>query len=217
LIPWLLGGATGAGGAAIWVLDKMDKVQILSKFIDDFKVRFNRLKSGNMDENLSSTELKDWSNSVEAIATDENGSKTLSLATFEDGKKQIRAAFQFNTGDARKVQRVVDKKLRDMGEKTHPSQERVLMVYTRADINEAATNKKSGERVIINSIAPKHLPIMYSSELAEAQIKHELRTSEFPFKVGFVVDVYVETNAAGKPIAYAVTEFHNTLDLSDDD
>lgn len=217
LLPWLMGAGGTAIGTGVWVLDKMDKIQILEKFINDYKVKFNRFKSGNFDKDVPASELKDWSDAVTAIATDENGNKTLSLATYEDGKKQIRAAFQFNTQDARKVRKVIDAKLIDMGQKTHPSQERVLMVYTRADINEAATNKKSGERVIINSIAKKHIPIMYSSELAEAQIKHELRTSEYPFKLGFVVDVFVETNAAGKAIAYAVTDFHSTIDLSDDE
>jgi len=56
---------------------------------------------------------------------------------------------------------------------------------------------------------------MYVSGLAEGQIKQEIRTAEFPFKTGFVVDVYIETNAAGKPLAYAVTNFHNTIDIDD--
>ena len=67
-----------------------------------------------------------------------------------------------------------------------------------------------------SSISDKQLPIMYSSELAENRIKHELRNSQFPFKIGFIVDVFVETNATGNPIAYAVTNYHGHIDLSDD-
>jgi len=214
ILPWLFGGS-GAAGAA-WVISQIDKIQILEKFLKRFKGTFDSLKNGKPPKELDTvSELKEWANTVSAIATDPNGSKTLSLATYENGKTQTRAAFKFDSKDARKAQKTIDTKLMEMGVKKHPEQERALMIYTRADIHDAKKGKKSGEKVIINSISPNPLSIMYVSGLAEGQIKQEIRTAEFPFKTGFVVDVYIETNAAGKPLAYAVTNFHNTIDIDD--
>lgn len=217
----IMNGVQGAinGGAvtAVWMLSAMDKAQILEKFVSDFKSKMAFFKNGRVPKDVTTTsELKDWGNTLQAIAVDPNASRTLSLATFEDGKREIRAAFRFDNQEAQSALQTVDARLVEMGQKTHPSKERVLMVYTRADINEASPNKKSGERVRISSISDKQLPIMYSSEMAEARIKHELRHSEFPFKIGFVVDVFIETSAAEKPIAYAVTNYHSHIDLGED-
>ena len=63
----------------------------------------------------------------------------------------------------------------------------------------------------------RSLPLIYASELAEQQIKHEIaEAEENVFKKGFVVDVNVEMRAA-KPIAYKVTHLHQVFDLPDDD
>jgi hypothetical protein len=49
--------------------------------------------------------------------------------------------------------------------------------------------------------------------MAEDRIKHEIREAdENVFKKGFVVDVNVRS-IGGRPIAYAVTNVHQIIDL----
>ena len=69
---------------------------------------------------------------------------------------------------------------------------RVLMVFTRTDVGDAAIGKRSGERVVIEELSAKPLALMYASELAEQRLKHEIREAEDNvYKKGFVVDVNV--------------------------
>jgi hypothetical protein len=90
---------------------------------------------------------------------------------------------------------------------------RVLMVYTRTDVHDAAVNKKSGERVIIRDISPKDHAVMYASELVEQEMRAQIREAdENVYKKGFVVDVAAQ-KAGERVIAYAVTVFHSVIDL----
>jgi hypothetical protein len=69
--------------------------------------------------------------------------------------------------------------------------------------------KRTGERVIIEEIARVDRPLIYASELAERQIKHEMiEADENVYKKGFVVDVYIETKN-DRPVAYKVTNLHS--------
>lgn len=52
--------------------------------------------------------------------------------------------------------------------------QRVLMVFTRSDVSTVAVGKSTGERVKIEDLSDRPLPLIYASELAEEQIKHEI-------------------------------------------
>jgi hypothetical protein len=101
------------------------------------------------------SELKDWSDAVAAIARDPNGSATLEAAIFEDGKKKIKAAFKFNTRQARAVQKVIGVRQRQLEKKVHADHSRVLMRFTRSDIGDVNVGKPSGERIVIEDIPDK--------------------------------------------------------------
>jgi hypothetical protein len=53
--------------------------------------------------------------------------------------------------------------------------------------------------------------------MAEQRIRHETVEAEHVFRRLFDVDVNVETNAAGKPIAYRITAFHTSFDPTGDE
>jgi len=75
------------------------------------------------------------------------------------------------------------------------------------------SGKPSGERIVIEDISDKPLALIYASEMAEDRIKHEIREAdENVFKKGFVVDVNVRS-IGGRPVAYAVTNVHQVIDL----
>ena len=90
------------------------------------------------------------------------------------------------------------------------------MYFTRSDIGDVKLGKRSGERVVIENISDRDLPLIYASNLSEQRIKHEIRDAEDNiYHKGFVVDVNVQTKG-GKPAAYAVTNVHQVIDLPED-
>ena len=89
------------------------------------------------------------------------------------------------------------------------------MIFIRSDIRDAELGKRSGELVEIAEISEKPRPLIYSSGLAEQQIKSEITTDDSVYKKGFVVDVNVEIRG-GRVVAYAVTNLHSVIDLPDD-
>ena len=160
-------------------------------------------------------ELKDWADAVKAIATDGNGTAKIEGVTFQAGKKKIRAAFKFKSSDAREVLKTVERQQQLLEKKQHADHRRVLMRFTRSDIGDVTVGKPSGERVKIEEIADRSLPLVYGSELAEERIKHEIREAdENVYKKGFIVDVNVKSTG-GRPVAYAITNIHQIIDLPD--
>jgi hypothetical protein len=91
------------------------------------------------------------------------------------------------------------------------------MVFRRSDADSAKVGKRSGELVRIDDLSPRKLPLIYASDMAERQIKHEIAEAEDNiYKKGFVVDVNVELRAE-RPIAYRVMHLHQVIDLPDDE
>jgi len=168
----------------------------------------------------SESELNSYFRAVEAIARDPQATSILQAATFEDGKRRIKAEFTFDTSQAQKVERNIEQIRLIQNEGKEPKYAdhiRVLMRFTRSDISRTTIGKKSGERVLIDDIHPKSLAIMYASPLAEQHIKHEIRESEENvFKKAFVVDVNVKI-INDRPSVYSITHLHEIIELPDDD
>jgi hypothetical protein len=96
----------------------------------------------------------------------------------EGGTRQIRAAFKFNTEVAVKVQDTISPEYKHLEKQVDNAANRVLMTFTRSDVNDAPKDKKSGERVVIPEISSRALPIIYASEVAEQRLKHEIRDAD---------------------------------------
>lgn len=202
---------------AVPFLAEADKVMLVEDFVRRWGGRITALIRGVVQEQPASrSELHDFTDAVQAIANDPNGSATLEAAVFEDGKREVRAAFKFTTTDARAARAEIDRRFKELESKSTADHERVLMVFARADTRDARVGKSSGELVKIEELSPKPLALIYASKLAEERIKHETRSPESIFKKGFVIDVNVRL-ANGKPAGYAVTHVHQVIDLPDDD
>lgn len=210
LVPMLL--------AAAPFVTQMDQVIIIEQFVRTWGGRISALVRGNLgDWSPKKSELKTLIDATEAIARDPNASSTLEAVTFEDGKSQVRAAFQFSTKEAKAAQQTIDGVYKALEAPTGADHERVLMIFTRSDVGSAKLGKPSGERVLIDEVHHRPLALMYASELSEERIKHEIREAEDNiYKKGFVVDVNVRM-VGGKPSVFAVTNVHDIIDLPDDD
>lgn len=207
LIPWLSMTAP--------FIDDMEKALIIEKFVRTWKERFELLLSGKGKAPETRLELKDWADAVKAIATDAKGSGKIEAATFLGGKKKIRAAFKFNSLDAREVLKTVERRQQLLEKTQHADHTRVLMRFTRSDIADVTVGKPSGERIKIEEISDRSLPLVYGSELAEERIKHEIREAdENVYKKGFIVDVNVKSTG-GRPLAYAIIDVHQIIELPD--
>jgi hypothetical protein len=212
LIPVLTAfGVTGSTLVAIQQADAI--VDFVTKYGGKLKVY---LDGDGIDVAATNSDLKDFLGSVAAIANDPDGKASIEAAYFEDGRKDVRAAIRFTTPEARRATEHIEEHRRALRATEHALHERVLMRFVQSNIKRTAMEKRTGERVIIEEIARVDRPLIYASELAERQIKHEMiEADENVYKKGFVVDVYIETKN-DRPVAYKVTNLHQVIDLPDD-
>lgn len=200
------------------VLAALDQALIVEQFVKVWGERISALINGNLDDwKPSKSELGIFLRATQAIAQDPDAVSTLEAATYEDGKRQIKAAFKFTTKQAIEAQKTIEATYRELDAPEHSDHQRVLMVFTRSDVGSASIGKRSGERVKVEELSGKALALMYASDLAEERIKHEIREGEENiYKKGFVVDVNVKF-VNGKPSVYAVTNVHEVIDLPEND
>lgn len=210
LVPYLATAGTLLTGAMMAI----SYANELATFVDTYGAKLKKyFKPGGREASAVKGDLADYLRTVEAIAHDPNA--TLSLTVFDDGKQ--RAAFQFDTSEAREAERNLHEHRKELELTTNADHERVLMVFKRTNVAHATTGKRSGDLVQIESINPKPLPIVYASNLAEERIRHEIADADDNvYKKGFDVDVNVEMRD-GKPIAYRLVTVHDVIDLPDDD
>ncbi len=187
------------------------------EFVNKWEERISGLIAGNAPKDAQKSDLDTFSNAVAAIARDPDASSTLEAATFEDGERQVRAAFKFNSKQAVAAEKTLKSAYKQLEQEKTDNRERVLMIFTRSDVKDAPNDKRSGERVVIEEISKKDLAIMYASDLAKERIKHEVREADDNiFKKGFVVDVIV-VSRNNRPVAYKITEVYEVIDLPDEE
>jgi hypothetical protein len=209
LIPWALQGLSA-------VVNVIEQVEIVVKFVQNYGGAPSPYLSGSKSPEVTRSDLKDFMGAVSAIANDPNGHATLRAVAFEDGKKKIKAAISFDTSEARQAQRQIEDQQVMIEAKESADHQRVLMVFTQSNIKDATMGKRTGERVRVEEISPRDLPLIYASDLAEQRIKHEVREADDNvYKKGFVVDVNVQL-VNGKPAAYRITNVHQVIDLPSD-
>lgn len=206
------------GGALAVAPTVMDQAIFVEDFVRRWGQRITGLVSGERaTQPESARDLNDFKGALESVMGDPAASHRLEAATFESGKRKVKASFTFTTAEARTGLVAIEDRRKEIEKVEGASHKRVLMVFTRSDVNDAALNKRSADRVKIEEISEKSLAVMYSSELAEERIRHEVRDAEDNiYKKGFVVDVNVRHSASGKANVYAVTDVHSVIDLPED-
>lgn len=209
---------TGLVAVAATAITHMDQILILEDFVKRWGQRFSFLSKGEVPEGELETtkELKDWADAAQSIASDPIGGHRLEVAHFEDGERKIRASFRFTASEARTALENIEDRKKLLNKPDTETHKRVLLVFTRSDVNDAKPGKRSGELVKIENISEKPMPLVYGSEIAEEQIKHEIRDADDNvYHKGFIVDVIVKVANGGKPVAYSVTDLHQIIDIGD--
>lgn len=206
---------TGLMLAAAATTNHMDQILILEDFVNRWGRRLLSLIKNDVPDGEISTrrELNDFYDATQAISADPVATHRLEAAYYEDNRRGVRASFQFSAVDARSAQQTIEDRRKLLSAPSPILKQRVLMVYTRTDVHDATLNKRSGERVIVREFSEKDRPVMYASEMAEQEIRTFIRESEDnAYKRGFVVDVAAQMSGEDI-IAYAVTAFHQVIDL----
>lgn len=218
LVAWIV-GAGGGLTAAAWIIDKIDKAQILTKFVNDMRDRLvPYFRKGGRTADATKGDLNDFLKTTKAIARDPNGSARLEAAVFEDGERQVRAAFKFTSSEARTAEYEIAEHRQELEAKTDENQERVLLQFVRPSVEAGKPGKKGGERGVIESIAKRALPVLYASTLAEERMLHEkMQLEGNVFRALFDVSVNVELSTKGRPVAYRITAVHTVIEDSADD
>lgn len=209
LIPWAREGL----GALVNTVEQLD---IVLKFVRTYGGMIMTYIQGRREPQATRSDLKDLMGAVTAIATDPNGKATIQVVAFEDGKRKIKAAISFATPEARAAELGIEDHRRTLEKSRSADYERALMTFMQSNVKNAAMGKRTGERVIIEDVSSRDLPLIYASELAEQRIKHEVREAdENVYKKGFIVDVNVQYSG-DRPVGYRVTNVHQVIDLPDD-
>jgi hypothetical protein len=213
LVAWIVGGG-GTLATAAWVIDKIDKAQVLAKFVDDVKERISPyFRKGGRNKEATKGDLSNFLKTTQAIASDPNGSANLEAAVFEDGERKVRAAFKFTSAEARRAETEITEHRRELEKKTDENQERVLLQFVRPSVEAGKPGKKGGERAVIQSIHKRALPVLYASGMAEERMMHEkMQLAGNVFRALFDVSVNVEIGATGRLVAYRITDVHNVIE-----
>jgi hypothetical protein len=199
------------------VANAVGQIVSMEDFVRRYGGRLSNFLKPNAPVEATKSELRDFTEQVAAIANTAGSTLEIAAVEIENGEHRVRAAFTFNTGQARTIQDRAELARKTLEHTSRSDRSRVLMVFTRSDVRNAPLGKRSGEQVVIEDISDQRRPLVYASDLAEQQIKHEITDAEDNvYKKGFVVDVNIETRG-GKPIAYAVTALHQVIDLPDDE
>lgn len=200
------------------IADSMAQVMAVEDFVRRYGSRIlpYRRKGGRV-EDVSKSELDDFHRQVAAIANNPGSKLSLAAIEVKNGQHETRAFFEFDTGEAKVIQEQIELHKLALEHQRGDTHERVLMVFTRSDVRSTKLGKRSGEQVRIESISHRSMPLIYSSSLAEEQIKYEITEAEDNvYKKGFIVDVSVERRQS-RVAAYRVLHLHQVIDLPDDE
>jgi len=160
LIPWAMQGLSA-------VVNVIEQIQIVEKFVRTYGAVLGKYLSGSKESDATRTDLKDFMGAVSAIANDPNGRSTLQAVAYEGGKKKIKAALVFDTSQAKEAQRQIEDQKLLLENATSADHQRVLMTFKQSNVKDIAMGKRTGDRVAIEDISSRDLPLIYCPTKAQ--------------------------------------------------
>tara|TARA_R100000365_G_C2743776_1_gene72522 strand:+ start:175 stop:978 length:804 start_codon:yes stop_codon:yes gene_type:complete len=192
-----------------------DNALIVLSFGALFSKRVRNFIAGKWMEKATKSQLNHITDALTAVATDSKGEATVETIEFREDGERRELVVRFSSKDARAAVEIIQDQKRSLDVKEGVDEPRALMTFERPARSIIGVGKRTGEKAVIEKVTTKPLPVIYASEMAEQSIK-SLFQSENVFKQGFIVDANVERKN-GKPVAYRVTNLHQTIDLLGED
>lgn len=193
----------------------MDDVLIVGGFASLFSKRVRTWISGSFVKGVKKSDLNNATNTLKALAKDRGAKLSLSKFQYRSGLWSHDLIAEFDSTEAQRAMTTIDLQLASQDQTDIADHHRVLMVFKRMDKEKVKPGSGTGDRVVIESIDPSNKPVFYASDTAGERIKDELTHSEFPFRLGFVVDVNVATRN-GRVAAYSVVNVHDVITLDEE-
>lgn len=133
------------------LIENMDRVLIVDDFVRRYGGTLNQYIAGNREPNATKRDLQDFMGQVAVIATDPNGTSTISSAVFHETKTTKHVEISFDTEGARKARDVIERQQIEIDLHAYERHERVFMRFFQSNLSDPAVGStRTGERVVIN-------------------------------------------------------------------
>ena len=201
------------------LIQHMDYFLIVDGFVRRFGEVVTSLRQGKRRADASKSEVKAVLDAATAISRNKGNKATISSVEYHETGTEKHLSVEFDSNTAKEVRDAAQAQLLTIDAQAHELREHVLMRFEQSSIkNRRVGSKKTGERVIIDSIDRRAVGIIYATDSAQERIKHEkVRYGPSLYKKFFDVDVYIERMSDGRPAAYRVFGVHDVIDQPDDD
>lgn len=194
----------------------MDTVLIVTGFASLISKRVRSLAHGSHIVGASKSDLQEVGKTIRALSNDTKGALIIASMKYDQGIWHKNIELKFSTSDARAAERTIEDQKNSIDNISHSDFSKVVMFFERSAKSKSDVLRPTGELVVIEEINSKPKSLIYASESAERIIKREIRESDDNiYKKGFIVDANVKKKE-GKIIAYAITNVHQIIDLSED-
>lgn len=195
----------------------MDTVMIVDNFVTRYRALLGAFLAGSAPPSIDKGTAKAFLDTVKVVAKDPKGKATIRSAVYKENGSEKHIELQFVADEAVRARQLLERQVIEHDTPVFETKENVLMVFWQSNLKDPKTGKKTGERVIIETVSPKPLAVVYETALAGERIKHEMEQGERNlYKLGFYVDCYVE-RLQGKPVAYRITNVRDIIELPEDD
>lgn len=199
------------------LIENMDRAIIVDGFVRRFGGLLTRYTSGEKEENLTKSEIKDLLGAVTLIANDPEGKSAISSFDYSKTKSSTRISVQFDTDGAKRARETLQLQRAALDLAAYEVFENRLLVFVQTTVKAAETGRRTSLRAIIETVHPKPLAVTFETDLARERIEGEIREDERNvYKKGFFVDCYTE-RLNGKPVAYRITAVRDIIPLPDDE
>ncbi|RWR31336.1 hypothetical protein D2T31_04880 [Sinirhodobacter populi] len=171
------------------------------------------IPSGGRLENATTQQLKNFGDTVHAIAQDSDGQLHIA-ARHQNG--DVIQEFVVSRSDAKAIEVNATAQRKELQRPGQNIYHRVLMRLHQSSVEDLKVGKRTSEKGIVERIDDVPRTLIYASDLAGQRIKDEiLKPDGNPFQKGFIVDLDVET-VGGRPKLYRIMEVHDVIDLEEE-
>lgn len=203
------------------VISVMDQINIFVDFTKNvtaainFFVDVSKRGAAKAEEiPYSKRQMKRIKDITALIAKNKEGKLGLTALEYEVNEEEktekIRAEFDSSTAKAAHEGLIIAERALEVREQA--DYEQVLMFFHQTNRDDPKASGRTGDKAIITHITERPLSCYILSDLDKQKIRHVLDDSDHnPLYTGFMVDVNVETNPNGKPMAYRVLRVHDVI------
>jgi hypothetical protein len=156
-VPLLLSGE---------VLAHIEHINAINEFVRALGGKLGAYLHGGKADDVTRSDLKDFMGAIAAIANDPDGKASIASAVFEDGKTKTKFAMTFNTSQAIRAVAQIEDHQRQLENRDMADYPRVLGVFTQANIRDTPVGRRTSERVKVEQVYDRDLPLIYASDLA---------------------------------------------------